>query len=350
MDDRDFKRVFDQVKLSPERQEAMLEHLLDGEKRRKGIKPMKKTVVVLVAAALMLMACAFTVVSGLDERIINYLESGKEKEALIAQSWSQVNESHTYDNGWTVEVKQILSDRYSAVILTDVIVPEEDMPQEGEKLLGLEMNLRFLDGDHRDSGGGTVVVYDPRDNDDLDDRRFSMLLKASMMAGRGDFTGRQVELIPERIVRSPGDPIQLSDEWSCTVTLPESDPGQTFSVEEDLKIKTETISQWEVYLSPIHLAVTLHGPTNSIRECVTWPFDPEKNVSVTLSDGRTIPMSYGGVRDDWHMNYDEEKGNPEESEGLMVFSPEEFLDPAEVISVTILGQTFSLDGLTPVEG
>ena len=350
MDDREFKRVLDQVKLSQERQEAMLECLLSGERRRKPMKPMKKTVAVLVAAALMLMACAFTVASGLDERIISYLESDEEKETLIAQSWLQVDESHTYDNGWTVEVKQILIDRYSAVILTDVIVPEKDMPKEGEELLGLEMKLRFLDGENKDSGGGTVVVYDPQNNDDLDDRRFSMLLKASIMAGCGDFIGRQVELIPERIVRSPGVPIQFPNEWSCTVTLPDSDSGQTFSIEKDLTVKTETITHWDVYLSPIHLAVTLYGPTESIRECVTWPFDPEKNVSVTLSDARTIPMSYDEVNDDWHMNYDEVEGNPEESEGLMVFSPEEFLDPAEVVSITILGQTFSLDGLTPVEG
>lgn len=350
MDSREFKRVFDQVKLSPERQEAMLECLLSRERSERTVRPMKKMVAVLVAAALMLMVCAFTVATGLDQRIMRYLESDEEEMALLTQSWLPVDQSHTYNNGWTVEVKQILVDQYSAVILTDVIVPEEDMPKEGEELLGLEMNLRFLDGDRRDSGGGTVVVYDPRDNHDLDSQRFSMLLKASMMAGRGDFIGRRVELIPERIVRSPGIPIQLSDEWACTVTLPESDPGQTFSMEEDLKIKTETISRWEVYLSPIHLAVTLYGPTNSIRECVTWPFEPDKNVSVTLSDGRTIPMSYDKVKDDWHMNYNEVKENPEESEGLMVFSPEEFLDPAEVVSITILGQTFSLDGLTPVEG
>ena len=67
MENRELKRVFDQVKLFPERQEAMLERLLSGERSGKTVKPMKKMVAVLVAAALMLMACAFTVVTGLDQ-------------------------------------------------------------------------------------------------------------------------------------------------------------------------------------------------------------------------------------------------------------------------------------------
>ena len=56
MENRELKRVFDQVKLSPERQEAMLERLLSGERSGKTVKPMKKMVAILVAAALLLMA------------------------------------------------------------------------------------------------------------------------------------------------------------------------------------------------------------------------------------------------------------------------------------------------------
>ena len=53
MENRELKRVFDQVKLSPERQEAMLERLLSGERSGKTVKPMKKMVAILVAAALL---------------------------------------------------------------------------------------------------------------------------------------------------------------------------------------------------------------------------------------------------------------------------------------------------------
>lgn len=42
MENRELKRVFDQVKLSPERQEAMLERLLSGERSGKTVKPMKR--------------------------------------------------------------------------------------------------------------------------------------------------------------------------------------------------------------------------------------------------------------------------------------------------------------------
>ena len=36
----------------------------------------------------------------------------------------EVNQSHTYENGWTVSVRQALADRYSLTVLVEVTAPE----------------------------------------------------------------------------------------------------------------------------------------------------------------------------------------------------------------------------------
>ena len=73
MDDRELKRVFTQVRPTPEQEQAMLDRLL---RKQKGVKPvsrMKKITALGAAAALLLMACAFTVATGLDQRFLAYL-------------------------------------------------------------------------------------------------------------------------------------------------------------------------------------------------------------------------------------------------------------------------------------
>ena len=57
----ELNQVFEEFAPTPEQEQAMLERLLSEERRTSPMKPVKKTVTVLVAAALLLMACAFTV-------------------------------------------------------------------------------------------------------------------------------------------------------------------------------------------------------------------------------------------------------------------------------------------------
>ena len=124
MENRELKRVFDQVKLSPKRQEAMLERLLSGERSRKTVKPMKKTVAVLVAAALMLMACAFTVATGLDQRILEYFGGTEEDAQLLAPGFMAVDLTSTAENGAKVHISQVYSDRRSVVVVGEITVPD----------------------------------------------------------------------------------------------------------------------------------------------------------------------------------------------------------------------------------
>ena len=67
MEKNELNRVFDQVKLSPEREEAMLADLLNEEREVYTVKNRKKiTVVLAVAAAMLLTTAALAVASDLS--------------------------------------------------------------------------------------------------------------------------------------------------------------------------------------------------------------------------------------------------------------------------------------------
>lgn len=70
MTSRDLNQIFEEFAPTGEQEQAMLDRLLTEQKEVRPVNRIRKMTVVLVAAALMLMACAFTVVTGLDQRIL----------------------------------------------------------------------------------------------------------------------------------------------------------------------------------------------------------------------------------------------------------------------------------------
>ena len=121
--DENLRRVFDRTRPSPEQKEAMLSRLLEPERKVVPMKKLKKLTVIGIAAALMVISCAAAVVTGLDQRLLDYFGAG-EKTELLAEGVVPVGERHTYDNGWTVEIVQLAADRYSLVALVQVTAPE----------------------------------------------------------------------------------------------------------------------------------------------------------------------------------------------------------------------------------
>lgn len=69
MDEDKLKRVFDQIKPTQEQERVMLDRLLTGQKEVKPVSRMKKMPAVLAAAAVLLLACAFTVAYGVGSEI-----------------------------------------------------------------------------------------------------------------------------------------------------------------------------------------------------------------------------------------------------------------------------------------
>lgn len=84
MTSHDLNRAFEAFAPTAEQEQAMLDRLLTEQKEVRPVNRIKKMTVVLVAAALMLMACAFTVVTGLDQRILSYFGGGEEQAQLVS--------------------------------------------------------------------------------------------------------------------------------------------------------------------------------------------------------------------------------------------------------------------------
>ena len=120
----DLNRAFDEFAPTHEQEQAMLDRLLTERKERKAVYHMKKVTAVIAAAALLLLACAFTVATGLDQRFLAYFRGTEGDAQAVSGGVVGVGQSLRYDNGWTIHIEQVLADRYSMAVLTEVIAPE----------------------------------------------------------------------------------------------------------------------------------------------------------------------------------------------------------------------------------
>lgn len=92
--DESLRRVFDQTRPSPEQKEAMLDRLLEPERKDKPMKRLKKLTVFGIAAALMAVTCA-AAASGLPARIYHLATGG----------WDRVNHLYATKDNPPVELR-----------------------------------------------------------------------------------------------------------------------------------------------------------------------------------------------------------------------------------------------------
>ena len=127
MSTRDLRDLFESFSPTPEQREAILDRLLREEEAIRAARPVKlwkKSLLAAACAAVLLLACAFTVASGLDQKLMALFGAGTEDARQIAGGVVQVDQVHTYDNGWTAELKQVLVDRYTLAVLVELTGPE----------------------------------------------------------------------------------------------------------------------------------------------------------------------------------------------------------------------------------
>ena len=101
--DENLRRVFDQTRPSPEQKETMLRRLLEPERKGKPMRKLKKLTVVAIAAALMVISCAAAVVTGIDQRLLDYFGAGPEQAELLAPGAVPVDVA-VEDNGAALRV------------------------------------------------------------------------------------------------------------------------------------------------------------------------------------------------------------------------------------------------------
>ena len=354
MEIHDLKRMFDQLAPTAEQEEAVLDRLLEPERKVVPMKKLKKLTAAAIAAALMLVTCAAAVVTGLDQRLLDYFGAGPEQAELLAPGAMPVDVT-AEDNGAALHISQVLRDRYSILLLADFTTPEGTVLETDT---GDDPFITFsgappelLDGDgtpvsNEHAFGWNLVVLE---DEDPEDNRLSLLFTVEMMDGIGEEV-RAISLSNADLIRFDAgkeEPVTLyAGNWSCEVHLPQNDTGWSQYTGIELKFSDAVAYEKGIYLSPMSLEFTLGMESglpieekNRIQRVYLFPD------SVTLTDrtGQEIPVEPSG----------DGSGTPDETRWL--YRLPEIMDPARfqggTLTLVLGGQTFaiSLDNLVPAE-
>ena len=308
------------------------------------MKPVKKTVTILAAAALLLMACAFTVATGLDQRFVAYFRGTEEDARQVSGGVVGVEQSFQYENGWTINIEQVLADRYSLAVLTEVVAPEGTV-LDGEAYY-FELGMELLPS-ARNQPAGSGWGYGPvilEDENPADNRLTFLQTKGARELGAKDLLGQSVTLTPMWLMESGGKKLNVdfsTEEQSCTVALPEQDSGRTYTLRAPVQADGKTMTLSELYLSPISAAFVLEGEPGEDRPLEESDLARiEEDASLHLADGTEV-----SIRRMVSQTTDEATGAVHS-----IFQTDMILEPEDVTAITLLGQTVSLDGVAFTEG
>lgn len=339
----ELKRVLDQVRPTRDREEAMLEDLLrEHEERMNG--PMKKRRILprfaalAAVAALMATTCAFAVVTGLDQRLLSYFGGTPEQEALLSPAAVTVGKE-IKDQGSTLHVRQVIADRYSAVILMDFTAPEGTVLDGDYYTLWTTLHGKTADGAALSSwGSGWTLLEDG----DPGDNRITLLYRVDFIDGDGNALGTTLTLDFEGLYSdNVRENCVVQGHWKCKVTLPEADPGRYVTPEAPIEIGENEVTLTSLYLSPISLAWELGEGEDDLESLdhsalhgrEDWP----ELITLTMDDGRKL--SPGEIK---FMITEYKTDLLERDRGRYCLELRSIIDPAEAISVTIFGQSFDL--------
>lgn len=385
MEQRDLNRMFDALAPSQEQEQAVLDRLLQTERKGSPMKKLKKLTVLGIAAALMVISCAAAVVTGLDQRLADYFGASPEQaEQLSTAAATQDPVSHTYDSGWTVQISQVLSDRYMVAALIDFTAPEgmvlpipEDTELSRELTLMVDYRIEDKNGNliaswkdaprsvkpDRVSEGGGLKVYTveswpyEKEGDGLanclyledsepEQGRISVMWKyvrgtKFQNYANDELLGARVSIIPKGMTfRSTHETVYFAEEaelWSYDITLSESDSGSLYSMETPLKIAEHEVELKTIYLSPLELAYEFQRSPELPSSYAIPLYDKEARAyAINLADGSSV-----AVKDNFGLSATaSESGEGINHVGLY---PVEFIDPEKVVSFSLFGQTFELN-------
>ena len=347
MSTRDLRDLFESFSPTPEQREAILDRLLREEAAVRAARPVKlwkKSLLAAACAAVLLLACAFTVASGLDQKLMALFGAGTEDARQIAGGVVQADQVHTYDNGWTAELKQVLVDRYTLAVLVELTGPEGmALPEENCTLFAVG-DVETGRTEERWPGGfvsGAFVLPDgnPADN------------HITFLYHRGPtsyFGGAAAPFLGGELTFTLRE---LNDKWwedciadftdapySFTVSLPDRDSGRQYRPEQSTRIGDEEVVLTDLYLSPISVAFTLQVQPDDPRLWGMTEFADVMDTTVlTLADGGEVRAGSA-----YSQSY-----NPTTGEARFIFRLDQITDPEQVASLSFLGQTLSLEGLEP---
>ena len=319
MEPRDLNRMFDALAPTPEQEQAGLDRLLQTERKVKPMKKLKKLTVAAIAAALMVISCAAAVVTGIDQRLLDYFGAGPGQAELLAPGAVPVDVT-VEDNGAALHVTQVLMDRYSILILADFTAPEGTVLDRDDYIfdapMGVVPDILNRAGEPVELGGGwgyqTVVLDDgaPQDN------HLSLLFCMELSEGiQPDWDIGGISLYNGDLVRygaEPWDKIAVcSGDWSCEVPFTRQDMGRSIQPNQTVgDLDGIDITLTELYLSPMTLKLQLKSETPIPQKFgggigIRWlQLVNCDKVTLTTRNGETIPLtdlggSAGEQDQDW---------------------------------------------------
>ena len=344
MNEQDLRRVFDQVKLTPQREGAMLERILQEKETKQAVRkrqPLPRLAAVTVAAAILLTTGVFAAVwAGLDGRLLDYFGATPENEALLSPAAVVVDQKMT-DQGATLHLRQLIADRYSAEVLLDFTAPKGTVLDGDFYKMKTTVLVTAADGTELPPWTAMVGPVSPwrlLEDDDGADNKISLLMRIDFPFPErdgycmgADLTLEFDGLYSDTVCKD----CLVPGHWEFQVTLPETDPGRYMKLEAPIEIEGNQATLTSVYLSPISL-VWEWGELKEVMKNTTFQYRQDDEwgelVSILMADGETVPpgeliaraSTQGGGQD-------------------YRFRLGKVIDPTQVTAVQLFGQTFFLE-------
>lgn len=314
MEQHELNRMFDALAPTQEQEQAMLDRLLQTERKVVPMKKLKKLTVIGIAAALMVISCAAAVVTGIDKRLLDYFGASPEQAELLAPGAVPVDVT-VEDNGATLHISQVLMDRYNIMLVADFTAPEGTVLD-----LGREADDIFCAFDSGSIGASVPDLLDQAgepipgvwgwgwrtivlDDEDPLDHHLSLLFRLELEDGiQPDWEIGGISLRNSDLVRYNSEPTVTtiySGNWSCEVPVTWQDMGRSIRPNQAVgQLDSINITMTELYLSPMTLRVRLESETPIPQQFgggignrwVQLMADPD-NLTLTTRKGEVIPLT-----------------------------------------------------------
>lgn len=302
-------------------------------KRRGGLR----TAAVLAAViAILCCTAAAAAALGLDQRLAEYFGATAEQEELLSTAAVPMNIVKR-DSGAVMRIEQVIADRYCAAVLIDFTAPEGTVLDQDYYAFDRSVSATSRDGVEMETYGiGWEVL--PSSTEDEMGRHATILMTIHSLKGEFNFIGAKVKLTLNGLYRDNClEELVVPGRWSCTFTMPETDPGRLCTVNEPIEIEGKNAVLTTLYISPLSLTCEIKKGTDDLKETVEpiYSDDGKESIApeVTLQSGETIGAA------DWLFlitNYVDKRGR-------YCFQMDEILDPETVSSVSAFGETFSVE-------
>lgn len=297
---------------------------------------LRTTAVLAAVIAILCCMAAAAAALGLDQRLAEYFGATAEQEELLATAAVPMNIVKR-DSGAVLRIEQVIADRYCAAVLIDFTAPEGTILDQDYYAFDRSVSATSRDGVKMQTYGiGWEVL--PSSTEDETGRHATILMTIHSLKGEFNFIGAKVKLTLDGLYRDNClEELVVPGRWSCTFTLPETDPGRLCTVNEPIEIEGKNAVLTTLYVSPLSLTCEIKQGTDDLKKTVEpiYSDDGKESIApeVTLQNGETVGAA------DWLFLIT----NNVDMRGRYCFQMDEILDPETVSNVTVFGETFFVE-------